>query len=197
MYFYTSIFAIIYLLNLLPAFAPPTWQVVSLSVLSRPVLLPLLVVIAATAATLGRASLAMLSSRLIYSRFLNDTSINNINQVRGWLLQHANISGTMFLFYAFSPLPSNNLFIAYGLTNLPIGKIAIPFFIGRIVSYSFWAVSFNSLGSILINEQTSRYELFGGYFVVTQIFNLLLVYGFVKLDWSSFIHRRKLQWLQK
>jgi hypothetical protein len=35
-------------------------------------------------------------------------------------------------------LPSNYLFIAYGLTSLPIAFLLIPFFVGRLVSYTFW-----------------------------------------------------------
>ena len=43
-----------------------------------------------------------------------------------------------FLGYSISPLPSNYLFIAYGLTSLPIAFVALPFFVGRLVSYGFW-----------------------------------------------------------
>jgi len=38
--------------------------------------------------------------------------------------------------FAFSPLPSNVLFLAYGLTTAPLHLLAIPFFIGRMVSYA-------------------------------------------------------------
>ena len=45
----------------------------------------------------------------------------------------------LLLFFAFTPLPSNSVFIAYGLTTMSILRIAIPFFLGRLVSYTFWA----------------------------------------------------------
>ena len=48
---------------------------------------------------------------------------------------------SVFLFYALSPLPSNFLFIAYGLTGLPLLRIALPFFIGRTATYSFFILS--------------------------------------------------------
>ena len=44
----------------------------------------------------------------------------------------------MFLFYAFTPLPPNYLFIAYESTTVRLPSLAIPFFPGRSVSYSFW-----------------------------------------------------------
>ena len=51
--------------------------------------------------------------------------------------------------YSISPLPSNYLFIAYGLTSLPIALLALPFFVGRFVSYGFWLKTASTVGDRL------------------------------------------------
>lgn len=56
-----SLFAIIFAVNSLPAFAPPTWMLISAIALSRPDANPwLTALVAATAATAGRLVLAKL-----------------------------------------------------------------------------------------------------------------------------------------
>ena len=60
-----------------------------------------------------------------------------------------------FLFYAFTPLPSNYLFIAYGLTALPLIRIALPFLLDRFVSYLLWARSAAGISSRLDPEDSA------------------------------------------
>ena len=75
----------------------------------------------------------------------------------------------LFLFYAFTPLPSNYLFIAYGLTTMPFVRLLVPFFIGRFVSYYFWAMSAVAVSRKLELEETDAMAYFGVYFVLTQL----------------------------
>jgi hypothetical protein len=56
------VFAAVYVLNIIPAFAPPTWMLLSLIGFNHPQLnLLMLALIASMAATLGRITLAGLS----------------------------------------------------------------------------------------------------------------------------------------
>ena len=74
-------------------------------------------------------------------KLLSDAHRKNIDIVKERLEKRAVLTLSVFLFYALSPLPSNFLFIAYGLTGLPLLRIALPFFIGRTASYSFFILS--------------------------------------------------------
>jgi len=104
-------------------------------------------------------------------------------------------SAVAFLLFAFSPLPSNVLFLAYGLTTAPLHLLAIPFFIGRVVSY---AVAFAG-GSALSQHFESEMSWTGSwlYFVLSQLAMLAFVYAFTRVDWHKTRIDRRLRWLPK
>jgi membrane protein YqaA with SNARE-associated domain len=135
-------FGLIFGLNVIPAFAPPTWMLVTFIGFEFPTTnTVLLALVAAIAATLGRITLAKLSRWLIREKLLSDLHRKNIDIIKERLEKRAVLTVSVFLFYALSPLPSNFLFIAYGLTGLPLLRIALPFLIGRTASYSFFILS--------------------------------------------------------
>ena len=82
-----------------------------------------------------------LSHWLVREKLLSDAHRKNIEIIKERLEKRAVLTVSVFLFYALSPLPSNFLFIAYGLTGLPLLRIALPFFIGRTATYSFFILS--------------------------------------------------------
>ena len=133
------LFILIFGLNLIPAFAPPTWMALALVGFEFPGTGAIhLAVVGAVAATLGRLTLARLSHWLLRERLLSDAHRANIDVIKDRLEKRTALTVGLFLFYAFSPLPSNFLFIAYGLTGLPLPRVALPFFIGRLASYTFF-----------------------------------------------------------
>lgn len=188
------VFATVFALNVAPAFAPPTWSVVSYIAVRYRLNIVALAVFAAVAATLGRLVLAKLSSVILRQRFLSDDTKKNIDVVKSRLEQNQKLSFSIFLFYAFSPLPSNHLFIAYGLTELKLRLISVPFFIGRVVSYAFWAFTASSVVQFLKYEQLGSSSFFSFYFVATQLFALFMVYVFTKIDWQTVFTARKVRW---
>ncbi len=100
------------------------------------------------------------------------------------------------LIYSFTPLPSNYLFIAYGLTTLPIRLIAAPFFIGRLVSYAGWIVLGQKTYKSLDIDAGLVGEYLSAYFILTQIGFLLLIYFFTKVDWRVVLIEKKFRWLK-
>ncbi len=192
------VFLIVLLLNVIPAFAPPTWMVFSFLGLRFPEHAGwLLALTGALAATLGRCVLAKMSRVIVRRRWLNDASRNSVDSLRGEMEKRPRLTFGLLLFFAFSPLPSNSVFIAYGLTTMNILRIAIPFFLGRFVSYAFWARS----GAFL----SRKFDLNGGatigyfslYFIATQIALIALVYVFTKIDWNVVVRERKWRWLRR
>ena len=69
---------------------------------------------------------------------MRDSDRENVDVVKGWLAKRKGMTMGALLAYAFSPFPSNYLFIAYGLTGLRLWLIGVPFFIGRFASYTVW-----------------------------------------------------------
>jgi len=100
------------------------------------------------------------------------------------------------LFYAFSPLPSNQVFIAYGLLGLRLRTVALPFGLSRFVSYSFLVFTASEVSERLAVQSLKTRQFFGTYFVVGQVLTLVAVYLFTKIDWHASIADRKLKWLR-
>jgi hypothetical protein len=128
--FSTLLFAVVFVLNLLPAFAPPTWTAMSFIGLTVPELNFIwIALVAATAATCGRIVLAKFSHLLVRQRLLSEQTQQNIDAIRIGIENRSVMTFGAFFGYSISPLPSNYLFIAYGLTSLPIVFVALPFFV--------------------------------------------------------------------
>ena len=192
------LFTLIFGLNLIPAFAPPTWMALALvSFQFHDTSAILLAGIGAVAATLGRLTLAKLSHRLLRKRLFSDTHRANIDVIKNRLEKHTTLTAGLFLFYAFSPLPSNFLFIAYGLTGLPLLRVALPFFVGRLASYGFFIVGGAAAGQHFeIDSMVSGvYAL--AWFIGTQLLILGALYCFTRVDWKVLFDQRKLAWLPK
>jgi hypothetical protein len=98
-----------------------------------------------------------------------------------------------FLAYSFSLLPSNYLFIAYGL----ITSLALPFFVGRLVSYAFWIRTASAVGDRLNLDWFESAPYFVAYFIVSQLLLVPVIYGFTRVDWHALLARQRLRWLRR
>ena len=190
------IFLLVLVFNLAPAFTPPTWLLlayIQVTFHTNPFALAL---VGALAATSGRLILARLSDVIIRQRFLSEKTIKNIDAVQAKILKRKRLTVGIFFFYALSPLPSNQLFMAYGLTNLGPGLIAVPFLVGRFVSYFFWT----GTASIIVQQVAANAfqsgAFLGSYFIIAQSFTLLTVYLFAKIDWQKLFTEKKIGWVK-
>jgi len=197
-YIMGALFFAVFVLNLMPAFAPPTWTAMTFIGLAIPNIdVLLLALVAATAATCGRVLLAKLSRALVRQRLLTEQARRNVDAIKiGIENQRAMTVGT-FLGYALSPLPSNYLFIAYGLTSLPIALLATPFFIGRLVSYAFWTRTASTVGDWLDWDWFESAPYFLAYFLFSQLLLIPVIYAFTRIDWRTLFVERHLKWLDK
>jgi hypothetical protein len=192
------LFLVVFLLNVIPAFAPPTWMVFSFIGFSYPEHERiLLAVVGALAATAGRLCLAKMSRAIVRRRILGETSRTNIDAVKEKLERRKKLTFSLFLFYALTPLPSNYLFIAYGLTLMDLKWIAVPFFFGRVASYSLWSFTGSAVARRIPLESTEAMPYLGVYFLLSQALLLFAVYAFTRIDWRSVFVEKKLKWIAK
>lgn len=194
---FLAIFGVVFLLNVIPIFAPPTWSVLSFIAIRFNSNIILLAIVGAVAATLGRLVLAKLSTVIVRQRILSDGTRKNIDAVKERLERNRTMTFSILLFYAFSPFPSNHLFIAYGLTGLSLRVIAIPFLLGRVVSYAFWAFTASGVAQMLNYESATSKSFFSYYFVASQLFGLLTIYVYTRIDWKRVFAERRLRWRHK
>lgn len=191
----TIVFLVVFGLNLIPAFAPPTWMVFSyIGFRYVAVNVTLLALAGALAATLGRVTLAKMARVVIRQRILSEATRENIDAIRVYLEPRRKLTFGVFLFYAFTPLPSNYVFVAYGLTTMKLRWIAVPFFLGRSVSYSFWGLTASAVARRISLESTDALSYFSVYFVASQLLLLGLMYVFTRVDWRLLFTEKKFRW---
>ena len=192
------VFVAVYALNLVPAFAPPTWMALSLIGFNHPATsVPLLALIGASAATCGRLTLAKAARVIVRQRYFDDDRRRNVDAIKVALEGRRTLTVGAFLLYAFTPFPSNFLFIAYGLTSLPWPRVALPFFCGRFVSYSFWVFGASTAARRMALQPEDLGSYLGGWFLATQCFFLALLYAFAKLDWRHLLQKGRWRWLPR
>jgi membrane protein YqaA with SNARE-associated domain len=189
-----TLFVLVFLLNVLPAFAPPTWMLLSFFGLRFPDASAWWVaLVAASAATGGRTVLAYLAQRISDSRWLPEAMRANLGSVAAAIKRRRATSSMAILLFAFSPLPSNTLFLAYGLSRAPLPLLAVPFFAGRFVSYVFAFTGGALIADRFDVEISGRTSVL--YFVASQLASIVLVYVFAKIDWRRSWYRRRLHWV--
>jgi hypothetical protein len=192
------LFLVVLVLNLIPAFAPPTWMVFSFLGFRFPEHVGwTFALTGALAATLGRSALAKMSHLLVRNRWMSKAARENVDFLKQSLERRPKLTFGVFLFYAFTPLPSNVLFIAYGLTAMRLVRLAIPFFLGRFVSYCFWTLSAASVSRRFEFENGKAMGYFSAYFVLTQLAVLGMLYLFTRVDWNALLRERSWKFVKR
>jgi uncharacterized membrane protein YdjX (TVP38/TMEM64 family) len=127
---------------------------------------------------------------------MSESTRENIDVLKEGLEKRRKLTFSVCLLYAFSPLPSNLLFIAYGLTSLEWNLIAIPFFLGRFVGYNFWVFAGSIAARKITFESAEGQSYLGVYFVLSQLLFLFLVHLFTKVDWRAVFDDKKFRWMK-
>jgi membrane protein YqaA with SNARE-associated domain len=148
---------VIFAINLLPAFGPPTWAVLVFFSLDFDLPAVPLVIGGALAAAAGRFLLAT-GSRRVRPR-LSAARLEHLNRAQATLIANRLRAIAGLGLFALSPLPSGQLFVAAGLMTVPLVPLTVAFFAGRLVSYSLYvgaaAVAEQNFGSLVLDALTS------------------------------------------
>ena len=171
-------------LNIIPAFMPPTWIVLAFFVIKyQSAVLPV-VLIGAMFATLGRVILAKLS-RKYFRRFLPNDSKDNYESMGKYLDSHGQITVPLVLLYSFSPISSNYIFIAAGLAKMRLELLAGSFFVGRLISYTFWVYTTHKLSDNFVDLFGLRFAKAGS--IIVEILGLIVIYLLGKIAWKKIL----------
>ena len=129
-----GIFLVLIGVNAAPILMPPSWIILTSFYLLDPTLnVVLLAMVGATGATIGRFALKRIS--VVFRRFVAEEQKSNLDVIGNYLnnKKYGYVIAS-FLFGA-TPLPSNMLFIAYGLMRAKSLGIYVGFWFGRVLSY--------------------------------------------------------------
>jgi membrane protein YqaA with SNARE-associated domain len=183
--------AVVFGINLLPAFGPPTW---ALLVFFRfrygdiPIV-GLIVGGALTAAT-GRFLLARAFRE--FGRKLPERRTESLEVLGRVLGQSRGGVISSFIFFAVAPVPSAQMFEAAGLARIGLAPLLGAFFVGRLVSYSVYvgaaSAAHDSVAKLFRQGLTSPQA------IAVQLVALALLVAMVRIDWPSTLDTLRAWW---
>ncbi len=178
--------AVVFLMNLVPYFMPPTWAVVTFFLIAFSLPVWPLAIGCAFASTAGRWGLYYLSARL-GRQLLSDQKQRNVAALGNWLNQRPGWRGVVdVLIYSLGPIPSNDLFIAAGLSGAKLWLVALGFLTGRMVSYPLLALAAkganDQLGGILTRQWHDPKWL------ALELLSIAGIWLFSRIDWARVLH---------
>ena len=183
---YLILAALVFGINLLPAFAPPTWVVLVFYKLNTNMNSVAIIAAGILASSSGRYLLA-LGTRAIRGR-LKKEYVANLEHLQKRLRDTRKGLIFYFLFFAVAPIPSAQLFEAAALMGTPLAPITLAFMIGRTISYSLYVlgastVKAHALSGALLDSIKSPWG------ISIQIGCIAALYLLVKVDWSKRLPR--------
>ena len=190
-YSYLGIFLVLLGVNVSPILMPPSWIVLTSFYLLDPTLnVVILAVVGATGATIGRYFLKRISG--VFRRFVGEEQKSNLDIIGNYLnnKKYGYVVAS-FLFGA-TPLPSNMLFITYGLMRAKNIGIYIGFWFGRMVSY----IVMIYFGNAVLRPFLEIFE--------DRLTGILLIDGvgigvivlFASINWTVLITERKIKFVK-
>ncbi|MBI4493668.1 MAG: hypothetical protein HY690_12830 [Chloroflexi bacterium] len=178
-------YLVAFLVNLVPAFMPPTWSVLAFFLIRFDLPLLPLALGGAVAASAGRLVLA-LASRRWGRQLLSARQRANLTRLGRWLETRARWAPPLaVLLYSFGPIPSNELFIAAGLAEMRLAPILGAFLAGRIISYTLWAATARMVVERLEDVLAGYWSNVGA--LALELLALALLVVFTRLDWPRLL----------
>ena len=190
-YSYFGIFLLLIGINAAPILMPPTWIVLSSFFALDSSLDPLLLaLVGATGATIGRLILKNLSS--FFRRFIGKEQESNLDTIGNFLNKKKfGYTLTSFLFAA-TPLPSNMLFVAYGMMRAKSIGLYIGFWCGRLVSYYIMITISEAVLTPFLQLFEDR--MIG--IIAADIVGIGSVIFFTCINWQVLLFERKLKFVR-
>jgi len=185
---YFGIFLVLIAINASPILMPPSWIVLTSFYLLDPTLnIVLLSIVGATGATIGRYFLKKISG--LFRKFVAEEQKSNLDIIGDYLNRKKfGYLIASFLFGA-TPLPSNMLFITYGLMKAKSIGIYIGFWFGRVLSYIIMIYFGNAVLKPFLEIFEDR--LLG--ILLVDMAGIIVIIFFASINWSILITQRKLK----
>ena len=190
-YSYLGIFFLLIVVNAAPILMPPTWIILSSFFALDASLDPfLLAIVGATGATIGRFFLKYISG--FFRRFVGKEQESNLDAIGNFLNKKKfGYTLTSFLFAA-TPLPSNMLFVAYGMMRAKSIGLYIGFWCGRLLSYYIMITISEAVLAPLLQLFEDR--IIG--IIVADIIGIGAVIFFTCINWQVLLFQRKLRFVR-
>lgn len=180
---YLSLSLTVFLINIIPAFMPPTWLILALAKVNDNSADPItLTLIGAFSSTLGRAVLSFYSG--FFRRFFSKQLSLRADEIKSLFDKKGSKLFIGTFLYSLSPFPSNLIFIAKGLAKLDSKPIFTGFFFGRLVSYFSLVVISDSIFSTVLqsNKDAPLKE-------ILDVIGIIAAFSIFLIDWKKVFHK--------
>jgi membrane protein DedA with SNARE-associated domain len=184
---YFGIFLLLIAMNASPILMPPTWIVLSSFYTIDPTFNILwLSIVGATGALAGRVILMFISR--FFRRFMGTERKSSLDVLADFLKKKKYGYFSASFLFAMTPLPSNMLFIAYGIIRAKNISLFAGFWLGRAIAYY-----------VMISISTATLKPFLDLFddsltgiLVTDIGSMATIVIFACINWNKLITEKKL-----
>ena len=185
-YSYLGIFFLLIAVNAAPLLMPPTWIILASFSAIDPLLDPLILsLVGATGATIGRFILKSISG--VFRKVVGQQQKSNLDSIGNFLkLKKYGYILTSFLFAA-TPLPSNMLFVTYGLLNAKSLGLYVGFWIGRVLSYYVMI----TISTIVLAPFIELFEERYIGIIIADILGIGTVVFLTCINWNLLLTKRK------
>ena len=188
---YFGVFLVLIGVNSPPILMPPTWIILSSFYAFDPSLNPIVLsIVGATGATIGRFILKNISS--YFRKFVGSEQKSNLDIIGDFLNRKKYGYVLASFLFAATPLPSNMLFITYGLMKAKSLGLYVGFWFGRVLSYYVMLSISNIVLTPFLQIFEERYIgilLLDGISISSVIF-------FTSIDWAFLITQKKLKFVK-
>jgi hypothetical protein len=188
---YLGIFLLMIGVNAVPLLMPPSWIILSSFYALDSSLDPIwLALIGATGSTIGRFILKRISH--LFRRFVGKEQKSNLDLIGNFLNRKKfGYILTSFVFAA-TPLPSNMLFVAYGLMRAKSIGLYIGFWAGRVIAYYIMI----SISHVVLVPFIQLFEdRYIGILIADGI-GIGVVIFFTFIDWGALLTQRKFKFIR-
>lgn len=175
---------LIFVINVIPVFMPPTWIILAFFYINFHPPFLLTILIGASAATIGRIALYHISKNY-FRGFFSKYTLKNYGALGQFIGKNEKLSIPIFVIYAFFPISSNYVYIAAGLAEINIKILASSFFVGRLISYSFWIAASHAVNNRL--EDIFANHIGNTSVIFFEIIGLIIVYLIGKINWAKIL----------
>jgi membrane protein YqaA with SNARE-associated domain len=190
-YSYFGILLILIGVNAAPILMPPSWIILTSFHLLDPTLnIVLLAMVGATGATVGRFILKKFSG--YFRRFVGEEQKSNLDIIGNYLNQKKYGYLIASFLFAATPLPSNMLFITYGLMRAKSLGIYVGFWFGRTISYIIMIYFGNAVLTPILEIFEDRIT---GILLIDGV-GIGMIVLFASVNWTLLITKKKLKFVK-
>ena len=181
------LFLVVFGINLLPAFAPPTWSILVWFRLTTDLPTAIIIIAGAAAAASGRYLLARLFR--VFGHHLSKKSQRHMEAARKALERRQSNMVVLLGLFAMSPIPSNALFEAAGLMRTRLLAFTVAFFAGRLASYTVYTLAADSVRDTDLGD-TLRAGFTSPVGIGIQIVLIAGLVAMTRVDWAKWLERK-------